>query len=60
MADDRNSYKIIDLRTNCKASNALHMLVKREKFSGPGENCQGNVADSLVTSSRLPATVKAR
>ena len=33
------------------------MLVKREKFSGPGENCQKNATDltgSLVTSSRPP------
>jgi len=46
---------------NRKASNALCMLVKREKFSGPSENCQRNVTDlagSLVTSSRPPGRLQ--
>ena len=49
---------------NYKASNALCMLVKREKkFSGPVENCQRNMTDltgSLVASSRLPVQLQKR
>ena len=50
---------------NRKASNALCMLVerKKEKFSGPGENCQRNVTDltgSLVMSSRPPGRLQKR
>jgi len=39
---------------NCKASNALCTLVKREKekFSGHGENCQRNVTDLAVPGRR--------
>jgi len=46
---------------NHKASNALCTVVKREKFSGPGKNCQRNVTDlagSLVTSSRPPGQLQ--
>ena len=48
---------------NRKASNALCTLVKREKISDPGENCQRNVTDlagSLVTSSRPPGRLQKR
>ena len=41
---------------NRKASNAL-CKTRKEKFPGPGENCQRNLTDlagSLVTSSRPP------
>jgi len=47
------------------ASNALCTLVKlkKEKFSGPGENCQRNLTDlarRLVTSSRPPGQPQKR